>query len=737
MKDIQRVAFDAVPAELRERDQWVCWKLEHNAQGKLTKVPYHAGTGARASTTDPTTWTSFDRAVAASSRYSGIGYVLTVDDQFIGIDLDHCHDPLTGAWEPWATHVIDACGSYTERSPSRTGAHVFIRGTLPPNARHVYGNLSSTADVAGKLEVYAWGRYFTVTGVHVEGTPREICRSSRPLADILDAIAPAALATGAKGAGARAASVAPRMEDDAVLSLARQATNGQKFISLWNGDAHTYHGGDESAADLALCSLLAFYTGGDVAQVDRLFRRSALYREKWDERRGAQTYGAMTISKAIAGCSQTYTGSSAVELSEIQPGPAKPPWPELASDALYGLAGRIVEVLDPFSEGDPVATLVHLLVAVGNLFGAGPHASVLFDVHPCRLNAGIVGVSGKGRKGLSWSTPRHLLSQVDAEWAKHRIKNSGGLSSGEGLIYHVRDARDEQQPVKEKGRVVGYETVRVDEGELDKRLLVIEPELAVVLKRMAGEGNSLSGIIRSAWDSGDLNTLTKNSPLRATGAHISIIGHITTDELRRYLTETERANGFANRFLWLLARRSKEIPTATAPPEELLEPLTAQLRRAVAHASQVHGIPRDDEAEAAWHSVYGPLSSGQPGMVGAITNRGEAQVLRLSLIYALLDCSSVVRPAHLGAALAVWDYAKASAELIFGGKVGDPVADTILTTLRARGVLTRTEISGLFGRHHSADRIELAVALLERSGCIRRSTQSTLGRPREVWSLIG
>ena len=151
-----------------------------------------------------------------------------------------------------------------------------------------------------------------------------------------------------------------------------------------------------------------------------------------------------------------------------------------------------------------------------------------------------------------------------------RIKT--GLSSGEGLIYNVRDPRSEMQPVKERGRVVDYQEVLVDPGEADKRLLVFEPELATVLRRMQGEGNTLSSVLREAWDSGRLSTLTKNSPLQATGAHVSIIAHITQEELTASLTATERANGFANRFLYALVRRSKPATRGAAVPTAVLTP---------------------------------------------------------------------------------------------------------------------------------------------------------------------
>lgn len=364
--------------------------------------------------------------------------------------------------------------------------------------------------------------------------------------------------------------------------------------------------------------------------------------------------------------------------------------PAMAEDAYHGLAGRIVRAIEPYSEADPVAILMHVLAAGGNLIGPGPHALVEETRHPCNEFVALVGRTSKGRKGQAWSTPRHLFTLVDQGWTTTRIKS--GLSSGEGVIYNVRDAREEQQPIKERGRVVDYQRVVVDEGEPDKRLLIVEPEMAVVLKRMSGETNSLSSILRDAWDTGNLSTLTKNSPMRAIGAHISIIAHITQEELVASLTETERANGFANRFLFVLVRRSKALPESDRVPADRLAPLIEDLREVTRWAQPPRRLARDADAKALWAAVYSKLSEGEPGLVGAILGRAEAHVLRLSLIYAALDRSPVVTPDHVRAALAVWDYADASARRIFGDAIGLSVPDTILAALRRRGPMTRDEI---------------------------------------------
>ena len=195
-------------------------------------------------------------------------------------------------------------------------------------------------------------------------------------------------------------------------------------------------------------------------------------------------------------------------------------WPKPATEeAFYGLAGDIVCTIEPHSEADPMALLVQTLVAFGNAAGGQPHFLAEADRHSMNLFAAFVGETAKARKGTSWGRVRQSLVTADPDWEGCI---TSGLSSGEGLIWQVRDPIEKVENVKEKGRVIGQERVVVDEGVVDKRLMVVEGELALVLRVLAREGNTLSAIIRNAWDSGNLRSLTKNSPAKATGAHISI-----------------------------------------------------------------------------------------------------------------------------------------------------------------------------------------------------------------------
>jgi hypothetical protein len=413
------------------------------------------------------------------------------------------------------------------------------------------------------------------------------------------------------------------------------------------------------------------------------------------------------------------------------PMPRLNPWPVLAPEALYGLPGDIVRAIDPYTEADSASVLIHVLVPFGSLIGSSPHAAVQNDLHPARIFAVVIGESSKGRKGTSWSAPREVFRKVDSKWSEERTRS--GLSSGEGLIYHVRDELRKTAPVKKGGRIIDYEQEIVDAGESDKRLLCIESEFSNMLKIMAREGNSLSGVVRQAWDSGNLSTLTRNNPLRATGAHVSIIGHTTRDELLRSLSAIEQCNGFGNRFLWLLAKRSKILPQGATVPEETMARLAEQVAKAVSFASYTGRVIRDEPANELWDRIYEPLSEGRPGLAGAVLNRAEAQVLRLSLIYALLDCSKLIKVEHLQAAIAVWDYVEGSVRYVFGDKTGNPVADRIMDALRdSEDGLTEDDIGLLFGSRKTEEK-NLALEELLRLRRVTRESKQTGGRPETVW----
>ena len=288
-----------------------------------------------------------------------------------------------------------------------------------------------------------------------------------------------------------------------------------------------------------------------------------------------------------------------------------------------------------------------------------------------------------------------------------RVKT--GLSSGEGLIGEVRD------PVMDGAKVI-------DPGVEDKRLLVLEPEFAGALTMMRRPGSILSRVIRDAWDCRDLAVLTKNNPTRAAGPHVSIIGHITVDELLAKMDRTSMTNGYANRFLFACVRRARLLPHGGELDGSAVRELAMRTRERIIEARKVTRVVMTADAREVWEDAYETLSHGRPGLLGAILGRAEAQTVRLAVLYALLDGSDQIGLPHLNAALSVWRYCEASAVYIFGGVAAGKAEDVIAAALRQAGEtgMTRTEIRDLFGRHRKGHEIDAALDALAASGKAER-----------------
>lgn len=285
------------PTELTALPHWICWRLEPDPKGdKPRKVPYDPKTGRKASSTNPQTWATLPEAEAARDRYTftGLGFVFTEERGIVGVDIDHCRAE-DGTLNGTARAILEKNPSYTEISPSGTGLHIFYHGAMPGK-----GNKNSATGV----EMYSTGRYFTMTGQRLDGTPEDIADGAAALPWIHEAF----LAKKRKPRAAKATRKTVRLADDQVLEKARAASGGEEFTDLWEGRWKDKYG-SQSEADLALCCALAFWTGKDAEQMDRLFRQSSLLREKWDTVHHADgsTYGAETIRQAVARTEQTYS----------------------------------------------------------------------------------------------------------------------------------------------------------------------------------------------------------------------------------------------------------------------------------------------------------------------------------------------------------------------------------------------------------------------------------------------
>lgn len=410
------------------------------------------------------------------------------------------------------------------------------------------------------------------------------------------------------------------------------------------------------------------------------------------------------------------------------------PWPEPIGDAVwYGLAGEIVGLIAPHTEADPIAILGQILVGFGNMVGRGPHWRVEATRQGLNMFLCVVGNSSKARKGTSWGYCTWLLSKCDEAWARDRIDS--GLTSGEGLIWFVRDPI-----VKNRKSGDGMESVEIDPGVPDKRALFVESEFGGTLTLMARDGNSLSAIIRQAWDGQVLSASSKNSPAKSRDAHVSIIGHITCEDLHKKLSSTDAANGFANRFLWVCARRSQYLPHGgqfhTVNLTSVVNRLKDCLEFARFEIDASVPLLRDAAANQLWEEVYTALSSSKPGLLGSVTSRAEAQTMRLAALYAVLDCSKYVRRVHLEAALAFWRYCEQSAAYIFGDALGDPDAEKLLEAIVAAGDagISQTQIRRtVFRGHKTHDQVATILGVLLRSGMVHKEEVKSGGRPTMIW----
>ena len=323
--------FQSIPADLRDFKRWVLVRLESRGKGKRTKVPY-TPSGRKASSTNPETWSTFSEALRAAPRFDGIGFVFT-DTPFFGVDLDHCAPG--GVISDEAKIIIDSFASYAEYSFSGDGVHIIGRGATPEGKGFKHGG----------TEAYSEGRYFTMSGRMVPGSVPTAEERQAVLTDFIACAFPAAAPVPKRVC---TPSVPSCLSDRELLDKAMSAKSGAAFAALWGGNTGA-SGNDHSAADITLCHSLAFWWQADAAAVDRMFRQSGLMRDKWDERRGGETYGEKTIAKALATQSKTYTPPMPPQPRPRPQAPQKPtqaagqaiPAAALLTGVMAQLAGRL------------------------------------------------------------------------------------------------------------------------------------------------------------------------------------------------------------------------------------------------------------------------------------------------------------------------------------------------------------------------------------------------------------
>ncbi|OKH76594.1 hypothetical protein EB72_27730 [Mycobacterium sp. SWH-M1] len=381
------------------------------------------------------------------------------------------------------------------------------------------------------------------------------------------------------------------------------------------------------------------------------------------------------------------------------------PWPTIDKLAFLGVAGQIVELVTPYTEADPAAVLVQLLTTFGAAVD-GPHVMVSSQEHRAVLHALLIGRTSGGAKGTSLAIVNAIRKRALPEFDDNV---AAGLSTGEGLIELVRDA-----------------TGPDDLGVLDKRLLVIESEYRTVLSRGRRTASSLGPILRQAWDLDDLRTLTRSrSALRATRPHIALIGHVTPRELAAFISDSDLSGGSINRLLLTCSRRSRVVSDMGNIPDAELNEAASLFRRSFEHAAGRAELKFSDAFMHYWRATYPGLTADRPdNWATEATARAPSQVIRLALVYALLDGADSIGPQQLTAAMALWTYCEHSARWLFSSVQHE--AEGARIEALAQFILeggpsgrTRTEISQMhFKGHRTKAQIDSELAPLLRDGTV-------------------
>lgn len=682
-----------IPAELKALPHWVCWKAKPNGE-RIEKIPVCASTGSLASSTDPETWTTYEQAkqVAETQDGLGIGFVFQRDAGIVGIDLDKCRDASTGVVEPWAEVILRGLNSYTEVSPSGTGVHIYVRGVLPPGRRK-----------KGRIEAYESGRFFTVTGQHVGDTPATV--EARP--EQLAVFHAAHLADPVPERPAQPVTRTTTLGDVDIVDKCRKAKNGGKFNGLWRG--HTAGYASQSEADLALIGLLKFYTQ-DAGQLDRLFRQSGLMRPKWDERRGDQTYGEQTIAEALAYVRETYypfthTGMKepipmntvTAETEESAPSgdddtvptplDALGPFPE---DAWRGPFKVYREAMQGTSEAPDTAHFTALwAVAAATLrrrvsfYYAFPHFPNVYLV-----NFGNTGDSktSAGRQGL------RLLPEQG-------VKLLRGVGSAEALGDWM------QQPV---------------EGPMVSHLLFIE-ELATVLSRGGWEGSTLLSFLTETFDTPEKYEIPfRKNPVLVQEPTPTLIAGTTIEWLWKGLREIDVHGGFGNRIFYMTGPPKPPVPLPTKPNQEALAEVRGHLQRlATLPPTELFFMP---EAQALWRDFYlAWKGTSWPELTTAATKRIPTYIVKLSMVYAALEGTSLITADQVAAAIQVGHYGARCADLLMNRHrqqgVQSKCEARVLAALRERP-LPAWKIHRAISGSYSAEELARALRALQAAGAI-------------------
>ena len=385
-----------------------------------------------------------------------------------------------------------------------------------------------------------------------------------------------------------------------------------------------------------------------------------------------------------------------------------------------GILGEMVEAVRPTIETDPVGVYASLLAMTGAAIGEGTRVRIGSTRHLLLIWPLLFGGTGSGRKGEATNTASIFFRNSHPGADNFTAR---GLSSGEGLIERIRDVEDKE-----------------DKGTEDKRLLVIETEFVQVMARAKREGSTLAAVLRQAWDSGVLSVLNR-AHLKASGSHVVIIGHITPNEFRVKLAESDMAGGTYNRFLPLFVDRSKRLPIPPALDDEVIDILGRRLTRSIDAAREVRQVGLDGEAVKVWtNDIYEEFTTfdDESAVYTQFIQRAAPYCRRIAALEAALAGRHSADADDIRAGAAAVRYAIGSARYVLGRTSRNPDLDKIRRAIGTAGPdgIFASEVSALFSRNKSAARLEALLNELTASDGFEKFFRPTHGRPAEAYRLV-
>jgi hypothetical protein len=382
----------------------------------------------------------------------------------------------------------------------------------------------------------------------------------------------------------------------------------------------------------------------------------------------------------------------------------------------------MLKAIEPETEAHPAGILLSWLACLGNCVGRNAYFKVGATKHYPALYVGIVGNTSDA-KGDSWAVSLYPFREANPQWASTCITN--GIGSGEGLIERIADGRN---VLGKDGKVIEIP------GAKDKRCLLRLSELSKCFKVQRRDCSTLSETLREMWD-GNASSVPnrKDNALSTSEYTVSVLGDITPSVLHKLLsTGTEGFDGFANRFLWVYIQRTRYLPNGGNT--SVLDPFIPRLKEVIDWSKQAGELRRDAEANALWVDKYPELT--HSGDSVPHTDRARPQVARLSMLFAIADRSRVINLNHLRSALAVWDYCRCSAQLLFANQqLHDPLWLQVRNLITQSSGISRKQIHEAFNNKLKAEELDKALSYLVRNQLAYCEEVKPIGggRPAECW----